>query len=73
METFILLAFSPPFILVPNRGGGPCLHFTDEALARLNDLSMVTPLGRDDGSQGGTQALELRPELRPDLARAASC
>lgn len=73
METFILLAIFPPFILVPNRGGGPCLHFTDEALARLNDLSMVTPLGHNDGSQGGTQPLGLCPELHPDLARAASC
>lgn len=73
METFILLAISPPFILVPNRRGGPCLHFTGEALTRLNDLSRVTPLGRDGRSQGGTQALGLRPELHPDLARAASC
>lgn len=44
---------------VANPGGRPCFHFTNEAFARLNDLSMVTWPESDDRSQG--ESLRAQP------------
>lgn len=54
---------------VTNPGGRPCFHFTNEAFARLNDLSMVTGPESDDQSQGGS--LRARPSGH-DPPRVAS-